>query len=144
MRRDSITKKQLDDLKKLGWHNVRIDIVTLFNVKSPAYITSVNVDMAIDFLRKKFGIIIYNAAAPYVDPREKGVIQYGYRVKFCNKQAGWNFREYIGDPQWSKNIYAAKRKALTIAIRYAFAIYDRKAKIVKIHKRQRNGCNKKG
>lgn len=35
------------------------------------------------------------------------------------KQAhGWNAREYIGSTKWSKDSYAMKRQALTIAINY--------------------------
>lgn len=97
-----ITNKQYDEL----WDNLGLP-----------YLVPVHVDRVIDWLRIKFNIIIFNAAAPFVDPVKK-TIMYSYTVKFCNTNWGWNCREIIGQTKWSKNIYAMKRQAIWIAIRY--------------------------
>lgn len=78
---------------------------------------STTVDEAIDWIRRKFNVMIFDATEPYVDPIEKK-IKYAYRVKFCNKTWGWNQRERIGQTKWSNDSYAAKRTAIWIAIRY--------------------------
>lgn len=78
-----------------------------------------NVDQAIDWLRRKFNIIIYNAIEPFVDPTvKKPRILYRYSVKWCNLRDGWNGRKYIGESKLIENPYVAKRQAITIAIRY--------------------------
>lgn len=130
MRRDDITQKQLRDLQKLGFTYKSGRSVDFFDL--PYHICP-NIDDAIDFLRKKYSIMIYNSAAPYVDPCNTPTrVKYGFRFKFCNLNHGWNFREYIGEPQWSYNIYAAKRMCLTIAIKYAFKIKAKRTAVIKL------------
>mgnify|MGYP006916054875 CR=1 FL=1 len=75
------------------------------------------VDEAIDWLRRKFHVIVYDATEPFVDPIKKHIL-YAYRVKYCNVRWGWNQREQIGCSKRSKDSYAAKRTAIWIAIRY--------------------------
>lgn len=75
------------------------------------------VDVAIDWIRRKFNVVIFDAAEPFVDPIKK-TIMYSYKVKFCNVKWGWNYREFIGQTKWSKDSYAMKRQAIWIAIRY--------------------------
>jgi hypothetical protein len=77
------------------------------------------VDQAIDWLRRKFNVIIYNAIEPFVDPTvKKPRILYRYSVKWCNLRDGWNGRKYIGESKLIENPYVAKRQAIMIAIRY--------------------------
>lgn len=129
MRKDDITQKQLRDLQKLGFTYRNERRVVFYD--ETYHLWPPNVDDAIDFLRKKYSIMIYNSAAPYVDPCNMPKrVKYGFRVKFCNLNHGWNFREYIGEPQWSYNIYAAKRMCLTIAIKYAFKV--KRAAVIKL------------
>lgn len=78
-----------------------------------------SVDEAIDWLRRKYNIVIYNAIEPFVDPTaKKPRILYRYSVKKCNLRDGWNGRKYIGESKLVENIYSAKRQAIMIAIRY--------------------------
>lgn len=100
------------------------------------------VDEAIDFLRKKFNVVIYNKAAPFVDPITNSYIRYAFKVKFCDTKNGWNFRENIGESKWSKNIYSAKRQAITIAIKYAAKIKARKAKVIELRRASATGRGK--
>lgn len=82
-------------------------------------LTSVpTVDQAIDWLRRKYNIVIYNAIEPFVDPIKKPRILYRYSVKKCNLRDGWNGRKYIGESKLVENIYSAKRQAIMLAIRY--------------------------
>lgn len=99
---------------------------------SSAFMSVPTVDEAIDWLRRKFGIVIYNNSAPFVDPHTNDFIHYGYAVKRCYVHSGYNFREKIGKVVSSKNIYAAKRMAIAIALRY---ISKRNAKIIKMHRK---------
>lgn len=75
------------------------------------------VDEVIDWLRRKHNIMIYNHIEPYTDPADNR-ITYGYRVKKCNVKWGWNHRKYLSNGILSKDCYAAKRKAIWIAIRF--------------------------
>lgn len=78
-----------------------------------------DVDDAIDWLRRKYNIVIYNSIEPFVDPAaKKPRILYRYSVKKCNLRDGWNGRKYIGESKLVENIYSAKRQAIMIALRY--------------------------
>lgn len=79
------------------------------------------IDQIIDEFRKKYNIIIYNKAEPFVQPTgNKHKILYCFAVKKCypNEPNGWNKREYIGESKWCDNIYEAKRQAIKIALKY--------------------------
>lgn len=76
------------------------------------------VDEAIDWLRKKHDVIIYDRFEPVVDPVKKGRIMYCHAVKFCDRKHGWNFRETIDYGIVSNNIYASKRYAINEALKY--------------------------
>lgn len=82
------------------------------------YVTLSTVDEAIDWLRRAFDIVIYNTAAPFVDPTSNKGILYSYKVKVCNPKWGWNMRESLGQTKWSPNHYGMKRQAITIALRW--------------------------
>ena len=77
------------------------------------------VDEAIDWIRRKYNVVIYNHIPPFVDPKDKhNRIVYVYDVKFCNRRDGWNGRVTIATGWMSYNIYAAKRMAIMDAIRW--------------------------
>ena len=112
--------------------NLQGDVDTLSELHRQYYLLIPTVDEAIDWIRRKFNIVIYNSAAPFVDPATNSFISYSFKVKFCNVNHGYNFRDNIGSTKWSKDIYAAKRQAITIAIGYAKILKSHKAKIVKM------------
>lgn len=75
------------------------------------------VDEAIDWLRRKFNVVIADKTIPFVDPKACKIM-FAYLVKWCNLRDGWNGRVIIGYGDWSYNPYAAKRNAITIALRW--------------------------
>ena len=82
------------------------------------YLLIPTVDQAIDWIRCKFDVVIYNSAEPFVKPLTKDIV-YAYGVKYCNRRDGWNGRIIIdrgGD--WCKDPNAAKRRALTKALNF--------------------------
>jgi hypothetical protein len=82
------------------------------------YLLVPTVDQAIDWIRRKFDVIIYNSAEPFVTPLSKDIV-YAYGVKYCSKRDGWNGRiiiERSGD--WCKDPNTAKRRALTKALNF--------------------------
>lgn len=100
-----------------------LDPMTRYNL----YLIGINccqwttVDKIIDEFRKKYNIIIYNKAEPFVQPTgNKHKILYCFAVKKCypNEPNGWNKREYLGESQWCENIYETKRQAIKIALKY--------------------------
>jgi hypothetical protein len=83
------------------------------------WISVPTVDEAIDWIRRKYDVIIYNHIPPFVDPKDKqNRIVYIYDVKFCNRRDGWNGRVTISTGRMSYNIYAVKRMAIMDAIRW--------------------------
>ena len=97
-----ITTTQFDELVKLKFD-------TVFN--------GVYVDDVIDWLRRVHKIVIYDKIEPFVDPKTRTIL-YRMAVKKCNLRDGWNGRIYIGESKLTKNIYAAKREAIWLAIRW--------------------------
>lgn len=105
---------------------IRIDaIVTtaqfeeLIKLKFDPVTENVSLDGVIDWLRRKHNIIIYNSIEPFVDPvSDNHHILYRFSVKHCNLRDGWNGREYIGESKLTKNIYTAKKQAITLAIKW--------------------------
>ena len=75
------------------------------------------IDQAIDWFREKHHIVIFHRMVPYVDPSVNKIV-YAFGVNHCNLSWGWNQRIHICSSNSLTNIYAAKRKALTIAINY--------------------------
>ena len=84
------------------------------------FIPAPTVDEAIDWLRKKYNVVIYDHVPPFVDPKDdKHRIVYTYDVKYCNRRDGWNGRVIISHAECcSYDIYAAKRMAIAKAIRW--------------------------
>lgn len=74
-----------------------------------------SVDQVIELLRDRFDIQIYNTAPPYVSPISNKV-EYGFSVKKCNPQWGWNHRVSIGKTKWYTDIWEAKGAALNMAL----------------------------
>lgn len=116
MKQDSITNTQYEDLLQIGYDGTE----------------DCSVDEAIEWLRRKYNVVIYNKAAPFVDPKSRGDILYAYAVKFCNVKRGYNFRENVGEGMWNKNIFTAKKEAITIAVKYIKAQKERKAKVIQL------------
>lgn len=130
--KDLVTLKQACALRALGfnkpvshyfWEDAKITFKSNpcnWN-NSPTNFLCISVptvDEAIDWIRYKFNIVIYNAHEPFVDPRTNSYIMYTFKAKLCNTKLGWNGRQYIGRGRQSKNIYAAKRDAISLVIRY--------------------------
>lgn len=116
-----LTKRQMKDIIELGFKNSKLYDTTDYELdeKTGMFFLSTTVDNAIDFLRIKYDIVIYNSMEPFVDPTaKKACIVYRFSVKQCNLRDGWNGRIHIGKSALTKNIYAAKRQAITIAINW--------------------------
>lgn len=79
------------------------------------------IDEAIDWLRRKYHIVIYNQIEPFVDPTDdthKNIL-FKYGVKRCDvNHLGWNGRINIGTTRLNTNVYSLKREAISIAIKY--------------------------
>ena len=96
-----------------------------------------NVDDIIDSIRKKYNVVIYHKATPFVD--SSGKIIYNFAAKCCNPKFGWNGRTYIDTPPvWDSNIYEAKRRAIRAAARWILAHKCQKISI----KSRKNGKSK--
>lgn len=79
------------------------------------------IDEVIDWLRRKYNIVIYNKIEPFVDPVDEThkTILFKYGVKRCDvNHLGWNGRIDLGVTRLSKNVYSLKREAITIALKY--------------------------
>lgn len=99
-----------------------------------------DIDNAIDALRIKYNVIIYNTAVPFVD--KNGKIVYNFSAKKCNPRLGWNGRARIETSNvWDANIYEAKRRAIRAAARWILA-HRCKEISIKLRKKK-NGTSKK-
>lgn len=82
------------------------------------YLLIPTIDQAIDWIRRKFDVIVYNSAEPFVKPLTKDIV-YAYGVKYCNRRDGWNGRIIIDrGGEWCKDPNTAKRRALTKALNF--------------------------
>lgn len=91
------------------------------------YMSMPTVDEAIDWLRRKYNIVIYEYMEPFVDPRvdNPNRMLYRYAVKWWNLHDAWkgkryriNGRVHIGESNLLANIYTAKREAIMVAIKW--------------------------
>jgi hypothetical protein len=144
-----VTLNQAVALRDLGFKESTIRYAHRFNDKywlqgegitiksnSPNYpwtLAVPTVDQAIDWIRRKYHVVVYDRVEPFVDPVD-GRIKYVYAVKYCNVKRGWNFREYILDRVESANAHAAKRIAISAAIRHI-----KKKKDAKLRRRSKTG-----
>ena len=134
MKQNLVTRRQALLLKRLGFKDPcsaymsrtsKEDVFGFLVTEAPCinhntrwFLLSIpTVDEVIDWLRRKHNIIVYNAAEPYVDPIHPH-INFAFKVKTCDMQWGWNARKYLDRTKSSKNIYACKREAITIALKY--------------------------
>ena len=104
-------------LKKLGLSEYSYHVFWYAGKKIRRY----NVDEVIDWLRRKYNIVIYNKIEPFVDPTDEShkKILFRFGVKRCDtNHLGWNGRLYIGETRMSTNVYSLKREAINIAIEY--------------------------
>lgn len=128
-----VTKTQAQDIKKLGfkertscyfWTGDNTDIIDgiLDNNNSIKCCVSVpTIDEAIDWIRRKYNIVIYNKIEPFVDPTDDThkKILFKYGVKRCDvNHLGWNGRIDLGTTRLNTNVYSLKREAISIAIKY--------------------------
>ncbi|MER2007640.1 MAG: hypothetical protein ABS939_09325 [Psychrobacillus sp.] len=132
MKANLITLKQAQELKALGFHDEvsHYVIPTIPNIpireRVPydhnslrSWLSIPTCDEVIDWLRRKYDVCIYTSIPPFVDPTDDThPILYRYAVKFCNKRDGWNGRVRVGETNLSKNVYAIKRQAIWLAIRW--------------------------
>lgn len=107
MKQALVTIKQAVELRSLGFDD--------WASHRDLYLSVPTVDEAIDWIRRKFNVVIYNSTEPVVRNKK---IRYGYAVKYCNKHWGWNQRVYISRGEWSFDHYAAKRMAITKALKW--------------------------
>ena len=108
-----VTKKQALALKELKFNELTLYLRG--GVPVPT------VDEAIDWLRRKYDIIVYNKIPPFVDPIDHThkTILFRYGVKRCDTIVlGWNGRVDLGSTDMSTNVYALKRAAINIALKY--------------------------
>lgn len=145
MKRERVTIHQAKLLKQLGfdekcsgyvwsWESDHIEriyeVTTLNNYNSPNFIKTFSVptvDQAIDWLRKKYNIIIYHTHVPYVCPKTRKIV-YTFAAKICNPKWGWNHRILLKRGIQSADIYAAKRSAITIALNWILSQKSKKSK----------------
>ena len=133
MKKNLVSKTIARSLKELGFRDevaswtkgkfIGIDKPYNNNDKYDAtlgYMSMPTVDEAIDWLRRKYNVVIYEYMEPFVDPRvdNPNRILYKYAVKWCNTRDGWNGRVYAGESNLLANIYTAKREAIMIAIKW--------------------------
>ena len=129
MKQNRVSKTQALLLHKLGfkehtnayyWLNRLYEQSYYGNWSVPErqFISAPTVDEAIDYFRRKYEIIVFNAFPPFVSPLKNNRIVYGYTVKKCHPRWGWNQRRSLGRTKESCNIYAAKRMAIAITLKY--------------------------
>ena len=141
MKRERVTIHQAKLLKQLGfdeecngllWHwdekEERVYEHSSLCDYNDVLTTSVpTVDQAIDWLRKKYNIIIYHTHVPYVCPKTRKIV-YTFASKICNPKWGWNHRILLKRGIQSADIYAAKRSAITIALNWILSQKSKKSK----------------
>ena len=106
------------DLEQSGAKYVDPELsLRLYNIN----IFSSNVDQAIDLIRQKYNIVVYNSAAPHVSSTNKeNKIVFGYTVKKCypGTPQGWNKRVYIYTTNWYDDPWKAKIEAIKAIVEY--------------------------
>ena len=129
-----ITKTQAQALKELGYKEPtayyyfpsgwRGPVNCDYPRKNEKYLQGYSlptVDEAIDWIRRKYNIVIYNKVEPFVDPTDDThkTILFIYGVKLCDtKHLGWNGRISLGTTRLNTNVYSLKREAISIALKY--------------------------
>lgn len=133
-----VTKTQAQALKKLGFKEpclrryIQIwakstetptnkEGIRVFHINNSSTIGVPTIDEVIDWLRRKYNIIIYNQIEPFVDPTDTShkSILFKFGVKKCDtNNLGWNGRRDLGTTRLNTNVYSLKREAISIALKY--------------------------
>ena len=131
-----VTKTQAQALKELGfnepvahystksWEQKGITNIAIRpnnNNRIPDCTSVPTADEVIDWLRRKYDIIIYDRIEPFVDPEDKThkTILFEYSVKRCDtNHLGWNGRIYLGTTRLTNDVYSLKLEAIDIALEY--------------------------
>lgn len=129
-----VTKTQAQTLKELGYKDMTAYYHWPFGLPNPISChhprtndkyshgySMPTTDEAIDWLRRKYNIVIYNKIEPFVDPTDDThkKILFKYGVKRCDvNHLGWNGRMDLGTTRLNTNVYSLKREAISIAIKY--------------------------
>lgn len=154
MKNERVTIHQAKLVRQLGfnekctaflwkWPDDKVCIyeTAIVSVNSKMSLASVpTVDQVIDWLRKKYNIIVYHTHIPYVCPKTHKIV-YTFTPKICNPIWGWNQRITLKRGIQSRNIYAAKRSAITIALNWILSQKSEKSKNNK--KLSKHGCKSK-
>lgn len=145
MKKERVTIHQARLLKRLGfneecsayawrWESDRdervYEITTLNNYNSLNFTKTFSiptVDQVIDWLRKKYNIIVYHTHIPFVCPKTRKIV-YTFTPKICNPNWGWNQCITLKRGIQSADIYAAKRSAITIALNWILSQKSGKSK----------------
>lgn len=147
MKKTLVTIKQAKELKALGFREktpMCVSVKTGITYQSEPlnhncvrlWISVPTVDEAIDWLRRKYDVCIYTLVSPFVDPTDDAhPILYRYAVKYCNRRDGWNGRVRVGETNLSKNVYAVKRQAIWLAIRWIKANKKPKVSLGKVRRK---------
>lgn len=112
-----ITITQALTLRELGFNECSCNVFWYAGKKIRRH----NVDEVIDWLRRKYNIVIYNKIEPFVDPTDEThkKILFRFGVKRCDiNHLGWNGRIDLGVTRLSTNVYSLKREAINIALKY--------------------------
>lgn len=118
VRDNLVTKTQGKALKELGFKEMTL---YYYSAGLRHEVSVPTTDEAIDWLRRKYNIIIYNKIEPFVDPIDDThkTILFKYGVKLCDTQhLGWNGRTDLGTTRLASNVYSLKREAINIAIKH--------------------------
>ena len=128
-----VTKTQARALKELGFkeptpcyfwtdeNTAIMDSIPDNSNRMKDCVSVPTIDEVIDWLRRKYNIVIYNKIEPFVDPTDDShkKILFKYGVKRCDvNNLGWNGRMDLGMTRLSTNVYSLKREAISIAIKY--------------------------
>ena len=89
-----------------------VPIEATFGIAEP---TDVVVNTAIELLRIKHNIVVYDYMPPFVHPTSKKII-FCYAVKQCNIRDGWNGRIFIGKSEYLDDPLECKCQAINLAI----------------------------
>lgn len=118
VRDNLVTKTQGKALKELGFEEITL---YYYSAGLRHEVSVPTTDEAIDWLRRKYNIIVYNKVEPFVDPTDDThkTILFKYGIKLCDTHhLGWNGRTDLGTTRLAKNAYSLKREAIGIALKY--------------------------
>lgn len=90
-------------------------MLKIIPIEAIATPTEVMVNTAIEWLRVKHNIVIYDYMAPFVCPVSKKIM-FCYAVKKCSLRDGWNGRIFIGKSEYLDDPLECKYQAINLAI----------------------------